>query len=372
MSTFNGHLVIQQRVLPDYRIPFFDTLAARCTGGLTVFAGDPLPGESIAHGAGLQAAARIQAVNDHRFHPGHPLFRCKQPELLAWLHNAHPDGLILEANPRYPDNLKAADWMRYEGLPVLGWGLGAPALKGPGQRIRERARRLLLSRLDGIIAYSSQGAGEYIALGILPDAAVFTAFNAVSPPPVKPSAAPGQRVHPLNVLFVGRLQRRKRLDLLFDACTQLPSALQPCITVVGDGPDRVFFEDFAAQHYSMETTFTGALHGDALAARFRNADLFVLPGTGGLAIQEAMGHGLPVIAAEGDGTQRDLVRPENGWLINPGDQSSLKKALQEALSDREGLAVRGAAGRRITTEEINIERMADRFIEALTTVSNNA
>jgi len=30
-----------------------------------------------------------------------------------------------------------------------------------------------------------------------------------------------------------------------------------------------------------------------------------------------MAYGLPVIVAEGDGTQSDLVRPENGWRIPP-------------------------------------------------------
>ena len=44
-------------------------------------------------------------------------------------------------------------------------------------------------------------------------------------------------------------------------------------------------------------------------AHFAGADLFVLPGTGGLAVQEAMSYALPVIVAKGDGTQEDLVRP---------------------------------------------------------------
>jgi len=38
---------LQQRVLPAYRAAFFDALAAACDGGLSVFAGQPTPGEAI-------------------------------------------------------------------------------------------------------------------------------------------------------------------------------------------------------------------------------------------------------------------------------------------------------------------------------------
>ncbi len=64
-----------------------------------------------------------------------------------------------------------------------------------------------------------------------------------------------------------------------------------------------------------ETEFPGGIHDEALAPWFRKADLFVLPGTGGLALQQAMAYGLPVIAGVADGTQADLVRQSNGWLL---------------------------------------------------------
>ena len=49
-------LGLQQRVLPSYRVPFFDALARTCAGGLGLFAGQPRPGEMIDTGANLQAA----------------------------------------------------------------------------------------------------------------------------------------------------------------------------------------------------------------------------------------------------------------------------------------------------------------------------
>ena len=46
-SAFSGRVALQQRVLPSYRVPFFDTLAAACSGGLSVLSGQPCAGESI-------------------------------------------------------------------------------------------------------------------------------------------------------------------------------------------------------------------------------------------------------------------------------------------------------------------------------------
>ena len=42
-----------------------------------------------------------------------------------------------------------------------------------------------------------------------------------------------------------------------------------------------------------------------------------------------MSHGLPVMVAEADGTQADLVRPENGWTLPPGDLRVLTETLHE-------------------------------------------
>jgi glycosyltransferase involved in cell wall biosynthesis len=93
--------------------------------------------------------------------------------------------------------------------------------------------------------------------------------------------------------------------------------------------------------------------------------LFVLPGTGGLAVQEAMSYGLPVIVARGDGTQDDLVRPGYGWQIPNDDYPALLSALKEALSGPAQLRRMGAESYRIVKEEINIEKMVEVFTEAL-------
>jgi glycosyltransferase involved in cell wall biosynthesis len=170
------------------------------------------------------------------------------------------------------------------------------------------------------------------------------------------------------VLFVGRLQARKRIDSLLRACAALPAALQPRLVIVGDGPARPEFEALAARVFP-QAQFAGARHGAELEAYFAAADVFVLPGTGGLAVQQAMSYGLPVVVAEADGTQNDLVRPENGWLIPPDDLDALVAALCTALSDPARLRRMGAASYRIVSQEVNLEEMVGVFVQALSSLA---
>ena len=163
------------------------------------------------------------------------------------------------------------------------------------------------------------------------------------------------------VLYVGRLQARKRLDDLIRTCAALPESLQPRLVIVGDGPERERLVSLAGLTYPL-TEFAGARFGPDLAPYFTAADLFVLPGTGGLAVQEAMSYGLPVIVARGDGTQDDLVGPGNGWQIPNEDYPALLSTLKEALSGPARLRRMGAESYRIVMEEINIEKMVGIFV----------
>jgi glycosyltransferase involved in cell wall biosynthesis len=213
-----------------------------------------------------------------------------------------------------------------------------------------------------MISYSQRGADEYAALGF-PCEKIFVAHNSVSAPPSSSLPIRSSALNlPPNILFVGRLQERKRVDSLLRACAQLES--KPRLLIVGDGPEREKLQTLAQEIYP-RAEFIGAKHGTELQSYFREADLFVLPGTGGLAVQEAMSYGLPVIVAQGDGTQDDLVRRENGWQIPPDNFEALVATMKEALSDGGRLRKMGAESYRIVKEEINIEKMVETFVSAL-------
>src|SRR5215207_5621962 len=99
MNRFHGRLAVQQRVLPNYRAPFFDLLASACEGGMSLFTGQPRPVEGIGITSTLQVANYQLGKNIHLF--GGVFYLCYQPGLIDWLKNWDPNALIVEANPRY-------------------------------------------------------------------------------------------------------------------------------------------------------------------------------------------------------------------------------------------------------------------------------
>ena len=162
-TRFPGRLGVQQRVLPLYRVPFFDALAAACDGGLSLFAGLPRPDEAIANTNSLLVSRYFPARNLHLLRG--PLYLCYQRGLLDWLDDWQPDALIAEANPRYLSTPAALNWAKRMNVPVIGWGLGAPPLSGPLAGVRRNRRLRFLSRFDALLTYSRRGADEYATLG---------------------------------------------------------------------------------------------------------------------------------------------------------------------------------------------------------------
>lgn len=362
IEKFSGKLGVQQRVFPSYRAPFFSQLAQACTGGFSLFCGQPRADEAIHTAASLTHGQVVQSKNRHLGH-GKAYF-CWQSGLLDWLQTVQPDALIAEANPRWLATRRAVRWMHRRHRPVIGWGLGAPGAAG---RLRPLWQDFL-HQFDALIAYSQRGAQQYRAVSF-PEKRIFVAPNAVLPAPQWGLPTRRLALRQATVLFVGRLQARKRVDLLLRACAQLPHTLQPKLWIVGDGPVRPWLEDMSRKIYP-SAKFWGAIHGADLQPLWLQADLFVLPGTGGLAVQEAMSYGLPVIVARGDGTQDDLVTPETGWLIPPDDLGALRNALAEALDDMQALRLKGAAAYHHIARTANLERMVAVFVQALQTVTN--
>ena len=363
MSPIPARLGLQQRVLAGYRLPFFDALAAACPRGLGIFAGTPRADEAVdSHGA-LQVAKYFPARNRHWL--GGKYYLCWQSGLIDWLETWQPEVLVVEANPRYLHTPAAQRWMHARRRPVIGWGLGAPDRPGLLNTLTGKLRRGFLADFDALITYSRQGAGEYARSGF-PAERIIIAPNAVatrpqSPPPERlPHYQDGKAV----VLFVGRLQTRKRVDFLLRACAALESRHPLQLWIVGDGPARLELENLAKQIFP-QARFFGARFGTELEPLFSSADLFVMPGTGGLAVQQAMSFALPVVVAEADGTQADLVRSANGWNLPPGNLDALISTMAQALENVTRLRQMGLESYRIVAEEINLENMLKAFEQAV-------
>jgi glycosyltransferase involved in cell wall biosynthesis len=106
------------------------------------------------------------------------------------------------------------------------------------------------------------------------------------------------------------------------------------LVLIGDGPERELIARRIArlQLGSLVHLFGDIRDYSASCPFFVLARVAVLPGTGGLALNQAMTHGVPVIAARGDGTEFDLISEgTTGYLVSTGDKATLADRMERLL-----------------------------------------
>jgi len=143
------------------------------------------------------------------------------------------------------------------------------------------------------------------------------------------------------VLLVARLRWEKGLAAFADALRRLDAAgVAHTAVVVGSGPAR------SRLHAALpNATFTGTLTGEALAAAYASADVFLFPSTtegwGGTCL-EAQASGLPVVATASSGIVEVVDDGVGGLLVAPGDTAALAAAVGRLARDGEYRRAMGA------------------------------
>lgn len=154
-----------------------------------------------------------------------------------------------------------------------------------------------------------------------------------------------------RVLFVGRLDAEKNVDVLLRALSLLPERPPVTAEIVGDGSRRRELEDLARElGVSGSVVFRGLVDDRELLDAYARCDVFCMPGTAelqSLATMEAMAAGKPVVAADAMALPHLVRHGVNGLLFPPGDAPALAVALGSVLGDPVTLARMGEAGREI-------------------------
>jgi glycosyltransferase involved in cell wall biosynthesis len=149
---------------------------------------------------------------------------------------------------------------------------------------------------------------------------------------------------PLQVLFIGDLSPAGELDILLDALGQLdPSTWH--LTIVGSASvDRAYARSVADRlrrdQLLGRVTHTSRLGRDGLAARYARSHVLAAPSPNqeiDITYLEAMGFGLPVVAAMTDATGEIISHGVNGFLFPHKDEDALAGYLRTLSTDREVL-----------------------------------
>lgn len=164
-------------------------------------------------------------------------------------------------------------------------------------------------------------------------------------------------------LTVSRLARAKHIDVLIKAANISKIKLK----IIGSGRDEERLRKLAGP--SVE--FLGNLTDEELKKTYLNAKAFIFASKDeefGIAVVEAMGYGLPVIAYKSGGIPEYVVDGKNGYLFDKLEESSLIDKVNEltSLTKEEYLGMRKEA--RKTAEKFSEEKFIEQILHFINKV----
>ena len=178
----------------------------------------------------------------------------------------------------------------------------------------------------------------------------------------------------INLLFLGRLEKRKGLKYLLSAYSRLkwdwPNLR---LLVVGPGkPDDDSYRIMGERNLA-DVVFVGSVSDQEKARYFKSADIFCSPATGkesfGIVLLEAMAAGTPVVASDIEGYSGVVTHGCEGLLVPPKDDEALACAIRTLLENPDVRARLGSNGYE-RAQEFRWDRVADRVMSYYQTILN--
>ena len=173
----------------------------------------------------------------------------------------------------------------------------------------------------------------------------------------------GASANSLVVMLVGRLAKEKNVALVVTAFQAIRARVPDArLVLVGDGPLRE-----ALSQACPEAIFAGVQKGEALAAHYASADLFLfasLTETYGNVVPEALASGLPVVSYAHAAASELIVNDYNGQLVEPGDADAfVRAAVALACDDERRARLRAAASSSVS--HLSWDSIYDSFLGVL-------
>lgn len=306
------------------------------------------------------------------------------PEMLAAIRREKPDVVVLEARLGFLTTALTALLPRGD-LRIAWWLSGYEGSSERVNNMKRVLRRTLLTRGDGFICYGTSARRHLEMLGIREN--VHIAFNSLDSDEIRRHRAallddpnwPARRSElrrgaDFQLLYTGRVEHSKRVPDLIEGLARLRRNLPELrfrFVCVGGGEDLSSIVELAAARGLADVVeFTGPVYEEEkLAEHFLASDVFVLPGTGGLAINQAISYGLPVVVTRADGTEEDTVLDGvNGLYFERSNPADLADQVARLVADPTLRDTLAAGSLRVAAETSNIDRMVGGFLAAIDSV----
>ena len=190
---------------------------------------------------------------------------------------------------------------------------------------------------------------------------------------IPPEADAGGREH--RIVFAGRQEPRKGLQILLRAWPEIRERTGARLRIVGADPLAVRLLLTRERVSDEGIDVLGFLDQDAFTVELLGAKALVAPSLGGesfgMVLTRAFACATPVVASDIAG-YRDVMTPEAGVLVPPGDPAALAGAVVALLEDEARRRTLGAAARELARERYSWEDIARRLVGIYELVTGRA
>ena len=363
-------VIILQRVCTSYRVPLFQKLSDDYEIDIKVVYGDDIPNSKVKN------SPIIDGFKSKKLQTKFFIFKDRtfvfHKKLIRELFEYKPDVIICEGESNFLNYLQALIFSKifHNKTRIIQWTLGEMPKSEPRPFYLMPLKKFFRKRFNGFIVYSSFGKQALVQQGLKPES-IFVAVNVSNTEEhieksksFSESIVPSNNEQHLKCLFVGSIEKPKRLELLIDAA-RLLDGKDIKFTIVGDGIELQKLQDKVNILKLKNLEFVGRVT-TRLPELYLNSDILVLPGRGGMVISEAMCYGLPVLAIAADGTESDLVLPnKTGVLLSNQTGQAIAQALLEISCKRDDLKVWGGNGVKLIKDHFNNETMCKEILRCV-------
>lgn len=179
----------------------------------------------------------------------------------------------------------------------------------------------------------------------------------------------------IEILFVGRLEYRKGIDIIFECIPYICKKYNNVIfrfcgdnTINMPNSETTYKDYFLSKYneFSERVIFEGYISDEEIIDRYSNCDIFIAPSrfeSFGLIFLEAMIFSKPVIGTNIGGIPEVVENGVSGILIENENSEDLKNSLIKLIENKDIRENMGKNGRRIYEEKFTAEIMANKFID---------
>lgn len=297
------------------------------------------------------------------------------PFLFLSLLREKPDVIVTEGGQNTINNIQIKWYSKLFKIPYIQWDLG----KGyqdfghsMGRRIYMRIYTSITKKASLIYGYNSSSKKYFESIGI-PSERIVVLNNTADTPTLKKVIESSSNELPEDmanqfdpnkkyIIFVGSLLPTKRIEDFKEIMTKLKG--EYVLLIVGSGKEE-YSQLLKKLFQDIDCIFLGYKKPEELLPYYSISLFCILPGLGGLSINQAMAYGLPVLCTHADGAEEDVVRNDETGYIYKDIDDAVHYIHTKSIEDWKRM---GKNAQELMFGDFSLEKECERFIDGINKV----